>query len=558
MLQAYGVTHIFGLPGDTSIPFYQALNDAKGSLIHILARHECSAGYMAQAFASISNKPGVCEAPSGAGATYLLPAVAEANSSSIPLITLTTDTELSHRGKGVITEINQPALYQYVTKWNDIALNAKEIPHLIRKAFRQATSGRGGAGHLCLPKDILQQKAAVNLTAEKEFAVYPSYRIDPDSSLVSKAVETILKAERPAVIAGGGVLLSKAWEEVTQLADIAALPVATTITGKGSISEHHPLSLGIIGDNGGRSYANDFVKEADLVILIGCRTGSVATRNWSLLNANARIIHIDIDYAEIGKNYSVDIGLIADAKAALQHIIREFKEKAKDLSSTFNKRSQEIKSKAEAWWKSLQSKLNSSEKPVNPYRFIKELEQIISHDCIITVDPGTPTPFTAACLRLKEAGRRTLFPRAYGGLGYAIPAAIGAKLASPQSQVIALVGDGSLAFCPFELETAVRFSLPLTFILFNNSTFSWIKTLQHLYCYRKYFSVDFSAIDYCKLAESMGCSATKVADPDEIKPALQRAFKSQKPWLIDLVIKPLHQELPPVAPWLEAASQEGI
>jgi acetolactate synthase-1/2/3 large subunit len=556
MLQAYGVRHIFGLPGDTSIPFYQALNEAKDKIAHILARHECSAGYMAQAYACISSQPGICEAPSGAGATYLLPAVAEANSSSIPLIAIVSDTELKYRGKGVITELDQPALFKQITKWNDIALSAETIPRLIKKAFHEATSCRGGAVHICLPKDILEQKAEVAMAQEKASIHFPSYRICPDYSLVKKIINAILKAKKPVIIAGGGVLLAGAWNEIVELAEAAAIPIATTITGKGSISEFHPLSLGVIGDNGGRPYANDFIKECDLVIFIGCRTGSVATQKWSLINKESKIIHIDIDPSEIGKNYTVDIGLVADAKTALIHIIQECKGKTSDIKSLLNKRAQEIESKAKRWWQSLLPYFSSPEKPINPYRLVKDLEESLSDNSIIAVDPGTSTPFIAACLRLKKAGRKTLFPRAYGGLGYAIPAAIGAQLASPESRVIALVGDGSFAFCPFEIETAVRLNLPLTFILFNNGCFSWIKTLQHLYCNKEYFSVDFSAVNYCSLVEALGCKTTKLIEPDQIKPALQRAFNSKEPWFIEVVVKPLHLQLPPVAPWLEIAKQK--
>jgi acetolactate synthase-1/2/3 large subunit len=211
------------------------------------------------------------------------------------------------------------------------------------------------------------------------------------------------------IIAGGAVMLSGAWNEIEKLAETAAIPIATTITGKGSISEYHPLSLGVIGDNGGRPYANAYVKEADLVIFIGCKTGSVATQKWSLINNNCKIIHIDIDTSEIGKNYSVDIGLIADAKADLEDINQEIRAKTLDIKSLFCKRAKEIESKAKKWWQSLQPYCSSNESPINPYRLVKDLEESLCDNSIIVVDPGTPTPFIAACFRQEKAGRKFFF-----------------------------------------------------------------------------------------------------------------------------------------------------
>ncbi|TKJ30729.1 acetolactate synthase [bacterium (candidate division B38) B3_B38] len=545
-----GVKYIFGVPGDTSIPFYTALWEEKGAITHIMARQERSAAYMADAYARLTNQPGVCEAPSGAGATYILPGVAEANDPSVPLIVLTSDIPQAFRHRGTIPELDQTGLFRPVTKWNCLVSSARDIVPMLSRAFKEATTGRAGAVQLTFPKDVLEEEAEVELPLSPRKVVYPSSSPRPELALIEKAAGAILAARRPVIIAGGGVLLSRAHPELEELAQTAGIPVATTITGKGSIPESHPWSLGVIGDNGGRDYANRYLQTADLAVFIGCKTGSVATRNWTLPPPTTRIIHIDIDPSEVGKNYPTEVGIVADAKAALQDLFSFFISEKK-VTQPRTELLNEIRRSSTCWWQSLQPRLNSADFPLSAYRVINELQHILPEDCILAVDSGVAIPMMAACYQQREAGRKILFPRAHGGLGYAIPAAIGVKTAFPDKPVVALVGDGSMGFSAGELETARRLNLPIVFLVFNNSAFDWIKTLQWLHRQREFFGVDFTPVDYSRVGEAFGCRGVRVNSPDQLTEALKKALRSEEPWVIDIPTKPMHQELPPVASWEE-------
>ena len=330
MLKQYGVKYVFGVPGDTGLALYEAFRQAKGEIEHVLARDERSASFMADAYARVSFRPGVCEGPSGAGATYLAPGVAEANASSIPLIALTTDTPLSGEGRNVLTALDQQALFAPITKWCTVVKQADRVPDIMRKAFRVATSGRPGAVQITLPMDILGEEAeAPLLHAEEACRTYPAYRTRPDPAAVQKAAELLLQAESPVIVAGGGAVTSQVWPEITALTEALNIPVGTSITGKGSISEDHPLSLGVVGSNGSRTYGNAILESADLILYIGCKTDSVTTVNWTLppLSTNKIIIHIDVDPVEIGNNYPTAVGLVGDAKLAVVDLLQTVQKK---------------------------------------------------------------------------------------------------------------------------------------------------------------------------------------------------------------------------------------
>ena len=275
MLRAYEVRHIFGVPGDTSIPFYDALFAARDSIQHVMARDERGASFMADVYARLSHRPGVCEGPSGAGATYLVPGLAEATASSIPILAMTSDVPLEQAGRNVLTELDQGKLFAAVTKWHTTLTSAGRVPEVFRKAFRQATTGRCGAVQITLPEDVLvgafdDEESA--LYADPACREYPAYRAGPDPAAVRAAVALLLKAARPVIVAGGGAAISGAWAELTELAELLSIPVGTSINGQGSIQVDHPLSLGVVGGNGARPYANDVLATADLVLYVGCKT----------------------------------------------------------------------------------------------------------------------------------------------------------------------------------------------------------------------------------------------------------------------------------------------
>jgi acetolactate synthase I/II/III large subunit len=559
MLGAHGVEVIFGLPGDTGVAFYDALR-AQTQIRHVMTRDERSAAFMADAYARLSGKPGVCEGPSGGGATYILPGVAEAHHSSIPLLVITSDNSQAMEHQGALTALDQEALFRPVTKWSTVVRRADLIPHIVRRAFRLMTTGRTGAVHLSFPKDILDDPAplpaaapglnAGGVYADPACRTYPAYRTRPDAAQVERAADLLSAAERPVMVCGGGVHLSHAYAEVEALAELLSMPVATSINGKGSISEDHPLALGVIGANGGRPFAHEIIRESDLILFVGSRVNYVTTNDWRSppKDFSGKIIQIDVDGGEIGNNLRVDVGLAGDAKLALGDLAaasRARKLRGRDVAGM-------VQPRMRAWWEAQQSKMFSAERPVRPQRIIHELGDSLPEDAVIVADPGTATPFLAAHYPLPRAGRFTVIPRAHGGLGYAVPAVVGACFARPNATVVCLTGDGSFGFSVGELETIARLHLKVVVIQFNNGTFGWIKELQHLHHGDRYFGVDFTAQDCAAIARSFGWLGIRVEDPGEFKDALQEALDAAVPAFIDVVSADQILETPPVAAWQEA------
>ena len=266
MLRQLGVEVIFGLCGDTSLPLYESLHDLGRDIRHVLSRDERSAAYMADAYARLSGKVGVCEGPSGGGATYIVPGVAEANGSSVPLVCLTSDIDVRDVGRGTLTELDQRALFQPVTKWSSVPSHASQVPGALRQAFREAASGSLGAAHLALPYNVqLEEVDPADVYADPAWNRYPAYREAPLPEDVRRAAKRLVEARRPLLVAGAGVLRSGAWEELKALAHLLGAPVATSISGKGSIAETDPYALGVIGSNGGLSYRHEILRESDVI-----------------------------------------------------------------------------------------------------------------------------------------------------------------------------------------------------------------------------------------------------------------------------------------------------
>ena len=319
MLKAHGVEVVFGLCGDTSLPLYDALARMPHGMKHVLTRDERHAAYMADGYARVSGKVGVCEGPSGGGATYLLPGLVEANESSIPVLAINTDISVSSRKKYTLTELDQRALMRPLTKWNALLDRSGEIPGVFREAFQSMTTGRPGAAHIGLPFDV--QNGPVERSevwTDPTLGSYPSRRTGPDGFYVELAAKLLRNAKAPVFICGGGVVISGAEAELCELAEKLSAPVATTISGKGSIDERCALSVGVVGSNGGTPETRAIVDAADVAIFVGCRAGSVTTERWRHpAPGRAKVIHMDVDPSVPGTNYQVDVPLIGDARLCL-------------------------------------------------------------------------------------------------------------------------------------------------------------------------------------------------------------------------------------------------
>ena len=291
LLDAHEVKYIFGLCGDTTLPFYDALYRLNHSIKHILTRDERSASYMADGYARVTGKVGICEGPSGGGATYIIPGVVEANESSISVIAITSDVPTSSIGHFPLTELNQKELFKPLTKWNEKIDNAKNLGKLVRKSFEESTSGRPGACHLCFPFDI--QKAEVaeeDIWVNKEFSKFPALPKAPDPSKVDQIIKEIMKSKKPMIICGGAIKNSFAEKELQKLVEKTNIVLATSVTGKGTLADTHPNCLGVVGSNGGSIHTREITKNSDLIIFIGCRAGSVTTEKWQYPNKKTKII----------------------------------------------------------------------------------------------------------------------------------------------------------------------------------------------------------------------------------------------------------------------------
>ncbi|PIP34998.1 MAG: acetolactate synthase [Desulfobacterales bacterium CG07_land_8_20_14_0_80_52_14] len=549
MLYEAGVDTLFGLCGDTSLPFYEALAGFEHPIRHILTRDERSASFMADAYARFSGKVGVCEGPSGGGALFILPGLAEANQSSVSLVCITSDIDVGQRERGTLTELDQDALFRPVTTWTRTPTSGRELPWVVREAFRRAVSGRLGATHIGLPLTV--QEADVlerDIYIDPCFSAYPAYRAAPEPESVKRAAELLAESRHPVIVAGAGVIRSGAWAELKVLAELLGCPVATSISGKGAIAETHPLSLGVIGSNGGLPFRHDFIHQADLVFFIGCHAGSVTTIKWTLPpDRKKKILQLDVDASRIGVNYRVKEGIVADAKLGIAALIEAVADRLGG-SRAGKTDPHRIAEKRVAYMDSIDA-FTSDAVPIRPERFVKELENALPEDALVIADPGTPTPYLAAYYRLPEAGRGFVAPRAHGALGYALPAVVGAHYAQPDKKVVGVMGDGSFAISAGELETISRLNIPVLLIVLSNACFGWVKAGQKA-TGSPFFGVDFSAIDHAAVARAFRMKGIRVENPSALRSALENGIRSPRPVLIDVVIQPLHEAKAPVSKWI--------
>jgi acetolactate synthase-1/2/3 large subunit len=550
LLQLHDVRHIFGLCGDTSLPFYDALARLDHGMEHVLTRDERSATYMADAYARVTNKVGVCEGPSGGGATYLLPGVVEANESSVALLAITSDVPVTARGRYPLTALDQKALFAPLTKWNSVVDEVKAIPHAFRTAFRAATTGRPGATHIGLPYDLQKQEFdADDLWAQPEHARFPAFRTAPDPEMLRACAETILAAKHPVFICGGGVIISGASAGLVALAELLDAPVASTVSGHGAIADDHPLAVGVVGANGGTDQTREAIEAADTVIFVGCRAGSTTTEHGSVPGRNVPIVHIDVDPMVIGANYRIAAGMVGDARLCLAALGTEIARRLEGVSrqNDTERRLAGLRAAKRAGFERL---AHSTETPIRPERVLAAIQAALPREGIVVADPGTPCPYFSGYFDFNSTGRRFITNRAHGALGFSLPASVGACYGAPNAKVVAVMGDGSFGFAVGELETVVRKGLPITFVVFSNSAYGWIKASQKSGYGSRFFSVDFTRSDHARIAEAYGLKTWTVRDPAEIDAVMRAAIAHDGPTLVDVISQPLEESAVPVSRWM--------
>jgi acetolactate synthase-1/2/3 large subunit len=535
-LKAEGVRHIFGIPGGAIIPVYDALYD-EHEIVHILTRHEQAAAHAADGYARALGKPGVCMTTSGPGATNLTTGILNAYMDSSPVVAISGQVPTKTLGTDAFQEADMLSVMLPVTKHNFIVHTVEELPATIRLAFRTAMSGRPGPVHIDLPKDVQVSSADLKIPAEITYDKLP--KLEPDPEDVRMAVRMMVSAAQPVIYAGGGVIWSGASAELVQLAELLGAPVVTSLMGKGAIPEDHPLSLGMLGMHG-RMAANLAVTECDLLVGIGVRFSDRATGDVRHFAPRAKIIHVDIDRVEIGKNVRVDLPVIADAKLFLRAVLAGLRLQAqKGRTSEWLERIERLR-------RDLSPRMDYDEVPIKPQRAVKEIMEVLGADGIVVTEVGQCQMWAAHFYQVRKP-RHFISSGGLGTMGFGFPAAIGAKVARPECDVVNIAGDGSFLMNSQEMATAVVNRINVVSCIFNNGYLGMVKQWQDLFYGKRRSAVDLrGSPDFVRLAEAYGGWGDRATRPGEIGPKLREALKSGKPAILDIPIDPEEHVLPMV------------
>lgn len=538
-LEKENVDIVFGLPGGANLPIYDELVDA--NFRHILVRHEQAAGHMADGYARIKRKSGVCLATSGPGATNLITGIATAHADSIPMIAITGQVPLAMIGKDAFQETDIIGISNPCTKYAFQPRKAIEIPEVIKKAFYIAESGRPGPVLVDIPKDVQQEKAEIKFPDLIKVRGYkPAF--DPDLSQIQKAIDLIMKAEKPILMAGGGVILSGAFHELQALAEILMCPVVTTFKGKGAFPENHPLAMGPIGMHG-HAEANKIIIEADCIIAIGARFSDRSVGRFDEFGKGMSIIHFDVDPAEIGKNKSVDVAVIGDVKSSLRTIVKMLTTKGmrRDPDNSWLKRRKEL-------IEYYVSTIKDYSREITAKKTLKKLRELLPPESIVTTEVGQCQMW--ASLHFDVISPGTFFSSTgLGTMGFGFPASIGAKAAKPDVPVVDIAGDGSFNMTENSLAVSVLEKLPVIVFLLNNYMLGMVAQWQRTFYNRRYMGVQQNRCpDYVKLAESYGAQGIRVQSMNELDKAIKTSINSDVATVIDIPIDPEEDVYPFVAP----------
>ncbi|MCZ7357689.1 MAG: acetolactate synthase large subunit [Candidatus Methanoperedens sp.] len=517
---------IFGYPGGQVLPLYDELYDA--DIRHILVRHEQAAAHAADGYARATGKAGVCLATSGPGATNLVTGIATAYMDSIPVVAITGQVPRSLIGNDAFQEANITGITLPITKHNYLIQDTKDIPRVFKEAFYIAQTGRPGPVLIDLPKDTQTELIEFEYPQEVKLRGYkPTYA--GNEQQIKKAASLILKSEKPIFYVGGGIIFSNATEELRALAEGIMAPVTTTLMGMGAFPTSHPLSVGMLGMHGTR-YANYAIQESDLIIAVGVRFDDRVTGKISAFAPNAKIIHIDIDPAEIGKNVRVDIPIVGDAKNILKALLKYVKQEQVRTDSWIKK--------IDGWKKEypLSYKKDNFLRP----QFVVEQISEICPDAIIVTEVGQNQMWAAQFYNYKNP-RTFISSGGLGTMGYGFPAAMGAKVGKPESTVIDIAGDGSFQMNSQELATVVQNDIPVIVAILNNGFLGMVRQWQELFFNRRYSATSLEgSVDFVKLAEAYGALGLRAKKKDEVKDVIKEAVKSERPTIIDFVVE--HEE----------------
>lgn len=538
-LRRHGVDVIFGQSNPPSL----LLAAERAGIRQFFYRTENAGGAMADGFSRVSRRISVIAVQNGPAATLAVAPMSEALKASIPMLVLVQETPAAQRDRNAFQEFDHVALFASVSKWTRTIGHPSRVADYLDQAITVATSGRPGPVVLLLPADLLDlPDQPAMFPRSVSGGTFPRDRYRPDAAAVFRTASLIAEAEMPIVIAGGGVHISGATAELEKLLETGCLPVATTNMGKGSVSEESPWSLGvaanIAGKNGPAHFHLPLISGADVVLLVGTRTNQNGTDGWTLTPPGATYIHIDIDGGEIGRNYEA-LRLAGDARSALVDLTVALQEV--DLKKRRQKASllrDAIAQARHSHKATVSSLLHSDSVPIAPERLMFELDALLGPKDIVVADASYASVWVNAYLTARRAGQRFLLPRGQAGLGWGLPLAIGAKLASPDARVIAIVGDGGFAHVWAELETALRERTPVVVIVLNNGLLAMQRHGENAVFGRTTTAIRFRDVDHAAIATAVGVRAKSISRPGDIRPALIQALESEICTVLDVAVDP--------------------
>ncbi len=524
-LKREDVKVIFGIPGGALLPTFDVLYDTK-EIKFILVRHEQAAAHAADGYARSSGKTGVCMATSGPGATNLVTGIATAYMDSVPIVAITGQVRTTLIGNDAFQEADTTGITRSITKHNYLVKSAKDLAKVIKEAFYIASSGRPGPVLIDLPVDVQLQEADFYYPDTISIRGYKPC-LTGHIGQVKKAVRAIAESKKPVILAGGGVIISGAHQELLNLAEKIQTPVTTTLMALGSFPSEHPLYLGMPGMHGTVA-ANTALVECDLLLAVGARFDDRVTGRIDSFAPHAKIIHIDIDPTSISKNIKVDIPIVGDAKIVLTQILSEIK-KPPNTKKWLEELSEYKKKHPLTYKKSSQGK-------IKPQHVVEEIYNQTKGEAIITTEVGQNQMWAAQFYKVKYP-RHFLTSGGLGTMGYGFPAAIGAKVANPEKVVIDIAGDGSIQMNIQELATCVSYNINVIVAILNNNYLGMVRQWQQLFFKKRYAHTFLKNPDFVKLAKSYGAVGIRVIKENEIKPAIKEALSLNKPVLIDFIIE---------------------
>ncbi len=532
------VSYLFGFPSEQLESYYTSLSGSE--LRHILCRSEAAASIMADGYARTSFKVGICDGVGGCGATNLSIGMVEAKGASSPLVVMTGDNARDIRGKEVIQGANNIKILNEFTKNSYDPENGERVLHSLKQALKESITGVPAPVHVNICTDLLEEQFDSRIEGLSNLE-YPAFRPEPDKESVDSAVKILKEAEKPVIVSGEGSIRSQAWEEVLELAEKTHTPVITSMNGKGIIPETNPYSAGVVGKWGCCETANDVIGKSDAILAIGTKLGQLTTAGWSNIPEDAKIIHVNLDSEWLGKNYDVDLPIMADIRATVGKILENIDP---DDFAGRKDRISEISQNKDEWRNSKKDDFESDELPINPARVVSDLNKVFPEDTILVSSTSNSGWFTSAYYQVREAGVRYIQARGSDGINYAFPQALGAKVANPDKPVAVVTGDGGFGYHISELETAVREDLPVTVVLLNNQGLMSSKLSQWVN-WDVTFSTNFDpGVNYAKIARGYGCEADLIEDPQDIESALENGLSSGVPTLLDIRVNP--DAIPPV------------